>query len=88
MTDRGKRIEARLKEAFSPDSLKIVDESYLHAGHAGSSDTGETHFYVEIVSPEFEGKSRIAAHRLVNDALADEFKSGLHALRMKTGVPV
>lgn len=87
MTNRAKRIEARLNEAFSPENLVILDESHTHAGHAGASDEGESHFYVEIVSSVFVGKSRVEAQRLVNEALADEFKSGLHALRMKTKVP-
>lgn len=50
----------------------------------GASDAGETHFFVEIASAMFTGKSRVDAQRLVNEALDEEFKSGLHALRMKT----
>lgn len=87
LTNRSKRIEARLTEAFSPENLVIIDESHTHAGHAGASDQGESHFYVEIVSSAFVGKSRVDSQRLVNEALAGEFKSGLHALRMKTSAP-
>lgn len=87
MTNRAKRLEALLTDTFAPERLKIVDESASHAGHAGHSGAGESHFYVEIISSKFEGLSRVAAQRLVNEALKDEFESGLHALRMKTGVP-
>lgn len=62
----------------------IADESASHAGHSGAGHAGESHFYVEIVSSRFAGLSRLAAQRLVNEALDEEFKSGLHALRMKT----
>lgn len=84
MTDRRTRIEHELMTAFAPSTLKIVDESHHHAGHAGSSDEGETHFFVDIASAVFVGKTRIAAHRLINEALKAEFETGLHALRIKT----
>ena len=83
MTDRQNRIEATLRSAFAPESLSVVDESHSHAGHAGAGDAGESHFFVDIVSDAFAGKSRIDAHRMVNDALASEFAAGLHALRLK-----
>jgi BolA protein len=59
----------KLREAFLPESLDVVDESHLHEGHAGHSPGGETHFRVYIVSPAFEGKSRIERHRMINAAL-------------------
>ncbi|MBL4614394.1 MAG: BolA/IbaG family iron-sulfur metabolism protein, partial [Magnetovibrio sp.] len=39
------RIELKLENAFTPESLKVVDESHLHAGHAGAPEGGESHFY-------------------------------------------
>jgi len=49
--------------------LEVMDESAQHAGHAGARETdspsGETHFRVELVSPEFEGLPTIKRHRLV-----------------------
>lgn len=83
MTDRQTRIETALRSAFEPEQLSVVDESHTHAGHAGAGDAGESHFFVDIVSDAFAGKSRVEAHRMVNSALADEFASGLHALRLK-----
>ena len=62
----------KLREAFLPESLDVTDESHLHEGHAGHRPGGETHFRVNIVSPAFEGKSRIERHRMVNATLAAE----------------
>lgn len=87
LTNRSERIRARLTQVFSPDVLNVTDDSARHAGHAGASPEGETHFRVEIVSAAFEGESRIARQRAVNKALADEFESGLHALNIKAKAP-
>ena len=76
----GERIVRKLREAFSPSQLEVVDDSHHHAGHAGARPEGETHFRVRIVAAAFEGKSRIDRHRLVNDALADELAGPVHAL--------
>ena len=62
----------KLREAFLPESLDVTDESHLHEGHAGHRPGGETHFRVYIVSPAFEGKSRIERHRMINAALSAE----------------
>lgn len=43
-------------------------------------------FNVIIVSPEFEGKSILQRHRLVNGALAEELKT-IHAFSQKTYTP-
>lgn len=73
-------MSAKLTEALQPRSLTVVDESDLHAGHAGSRDGGETHFRVTIVADAFNGKTRIERHRLVNALLAAELRGGVHAL--------
>ena len=70
----------KLREAFLPESLDVTDESHLHEGHAGHRPGGETHFRVYIVSPAFEGKSRIERHRMVNATLAAELAGSVHAL--------
>jgi BolA family transcriptional regulator, general stress-responsive regulator len=74
------RIVEKLTQAFAPDRLDVVDESHLHAGHAGASPGGETHFRVHIVSKAFDGKSRIERHRMVNGILSAELAGGVHAL--------
>jgi BolA protein len=82
------RIADKLTEAFAPARLEVVDESHLHAGHAGHRPSGETHFRVTIVAEAFRGKSRIARHRMVNATLADELKpGGVHALAIHAAAP-
>lgn len=81
-------LHARLAELLAPTSLEVIDESAAHAGHAGSDGTGSgTHFRVRIASPKFAGRSRVAAHRLVYDALHDFVAQGLHALAIETLPP-
>jgi BolA protein len=81
--DRRTRIEERLKEALAAAHVEVIDESHLHAGHAGARD-GAGHFRALVVSDRFEGHDRIARQRLVYAALADEMGSEIHALSMET----
>ncbi len=87
MTRRIDRIRDLLTEAFQPVSLEVVDDSARHAGHAGASPEGETHFNVAITSEAFEGLSRVQVQRAVNMVMAEEFETGLHALSIKAGPP-
>ena len=80
-------ITKKLSEAFAPAQIDVTDESHLHAGHAGHRPGGETHFRVYIVSPSFEGKTRIERHRMVNTALAAELADRVHALAIKAHAP-
>ena len=78
-------LELRLKELLAPTSLEVLDESAAHAGHSGADSSGfGTHFRVRIASPLFEGKPRVARHRLVYDALQEFIARGLHALAIET----
>ena len=80
-------ITNKLREAFTPESLDVTDESHLHEGHAGHRPGGETHFRVYIVSPAFEGKSRIERHRMINTLLGPELAGSVHALAIKAHAP-
>ena len=80
-------ITRKLTEAFRPESLRIVDESHQHEGHAGHRPGGETHFRVYIVAQAFAGKSRLERHRLVNGALAAELAGSVHALAIHAAAP-
>ena len=80
-------IETKLTRALDPVDLEIVDESHLHAGHAGARPEGETHFRVKVVSRAFDGKSRIDRQRMVFEALSDEMTTRIHALTLKTLTP-
>ncbi|PDT82765.1 BolA family transcriptional regulator [Bradyrhizobium sp. Y36] len=80
-------ISNKLQEAFTPESLQVVDESHLHEGHAGHRPGGETHYRVHIVSDAFKGKSRVERHRLINAALAAELAGSVHALAIQAKAP-
>lgn len=80
-------ISNKLQEAFTPESLQVVDESHLHEGHSGHRPGGETHFRVYIVSHAFKGKSRVDRHRMINTALAAELSGSVHALAIHAQAP-
>lgn len=80
-------IARTLESELAPAFLDVVDESHLHAGHAGWRESGETHFRLDIVSAAFEGKSRVERHRIVNGLMAGAFARGLHALAVKARTP-
>jgi BolA protein len=80
-------ITNKLREAFSPESLEVQDESHLHEGHAGHRPGGETHFRVYIVSEAFKGKSRVERHRMINAVLSAELAETVHALALHAKAP-
>ncbi|MDI1286481.1 MAG: BolA family transcriptional regulator [Reyranella sp.] len=80
-------IDSKLRQRFAPLRLAVEDDSARHAGHAGASEAGESHFNVEIVSAVFEGQNRVARQRLVYATLKDELDAGLHALALVTLTP-
>lgn len=84
MNINAQALEGRLRERLTPTQLEVLDESAAHAGHVGANSTGfGTHFRVRIAAPDFVGKSRVAQHRLVYDALQDFIDQGLHALAIE-----
>jgi BolA family transcriptional regulator, general stress-responsive regulator len=80
-------ITEKLTAAFAPASLRVVDESHQHEGHAGHQPGGQTHYRVYIVAEAFRGKSRIDRHRMINAALAAELVGGVHALAIHANAP-
>jgi BolA protein len=80
-------IRGKLIEAFAPTFLEVVNESHLHASHATSPGTGESHFRVRIVAAAFAGLSRLERHRRINALLADELRRGVHALALFVSAP-
>jgi BolA protein len=80
-------IRDKLAAALQPTRLEVINESHLHAGHAGSPGTGESHYRVLIVSPLFAGKTRLERHRLVNATLVAELTGNIHALAIAAYAP-
>jgi BolA protein len=78
-----RRIEHKLTEALEPVHLEVLNESHMHNVPAGS----ESHFKVTVVSEKFEGQGLVNRHRLVNQALAEELRSSVHALALHTPTP-
>lgn len=81
-------IETKLRDAFQPERLAVINESHHHAGHQPDmTGEGETHMRVRIISAHFSGMTRLARHRAVNDLLKPELDAGLHALAIETAAP-
>jgi stress-induced morphogen len=77
-------IQDKLSEAFIPEHLEILNESYMHNVPAGS----ETHFKVVVVSDKFgEMTNLVARHRAINEVLANELSTGVHALSIVAKTP-
>lgn len=87
MPDMKDLMEQKLNAAFEPVLLNVMDESHQHHGHSGWREGGQTHFRIQMITPAFTGKSRIDRHRLVNNALAAELASSVHALALELKSP-
>ncbi|HEU4353826.1 MAG TPA: BolA family protein [Burkholderiales bacterium] len=83
-------VAARIRErlaALEPLDIELVDESSKHAGHAGWRPGGGTHWRLSIVSPRFTGKTKLARHRMVYQALGELMQSPIHALAITARTP-
>jgi len=79
-------IEAALRARLDGiAALEIVNESHLHAGHAGAGEG--THWRVRVVAAGMAGLTRPARHRLVYDALSALMPLGIHALAIDARSP-
>ena len=89
---RADRMRTVLEEALTPSVLEIRDDSARHSHHAamrtaaqesrGPAQAGETHYHLHVVSCRFDGLKSLERHRLVHELLAEEFRTGLHALSL------
>ncbi|MDA1353430.1 MAG: BolA family transcriptional regulator [bacterium] len=91
MTNRKNRIQSIIETALSPTHLEVIDDSASHAEHlpvlSGHVNSEESHFHIIVVSDRFEGLNPVKRHREVNQLIASEFDTGLHALTIKTFTP-
>jgi stress-induced morphogen len=71
------------------DQLKARIEAALPDAEVQVEDLtgGGDHFRAEVVSPKFEGLSRIEQHQLVYGVFGDEVGGAIHALSIKTSTP-
>jgi BolA family transcriptional regulator, general stress-responsive regulator len=83
---RAERIVSELQRALHTDRIELLDESHLHAGHAGARD-GRGHFRVHIVSPDFAGLRTLQRHQLVYRSLGALMQTDIHALSITALTP-
>ncbi len=79
-------LETEIRDALgslSPQHLEVINESALHAGHAGDDGSGESHWRIVIKAASLDGASRIARHRAVHSALGAEIIGRIHALAIE-----
>ena len=79
-------IQERLRNALAPQSIELIDESHLHAGHAGAQGN-RGHYRVTLVSNQFSGLRPLARHQLVYHALGDLMQTDIHALSVTALTP-
>ena len=70
----------------SADDVRGFIAAGLACDHLEVDGDGQ-HFFATIVSPEFDGKNRVARHQRVYQALGDRMRAQIHALSMKTLTP-
>jgi BolA family transcriptional regulator, general stress-responsive regulator len=72
-------IESKLQSQLQPTLLELVNESHMHSSGLGA----ESHFKVLVVSEHFAGLNRVRRQQKIYDLLAQELKSGVHALSLR-----
>ncbi len=85
MNDTIKEMKARLA-VLDPQHLEILDESALHAGHAGAR-SGGGHYQLTLLAAAFTGQNAVARHRMIYQALGDLMGARIHALSITALAP-
>jgi len=70
----------------TPDSIQASIAAGLDCPHLSVRGDGH-HFEALIVSPEFEGLSRVKRHQRVYAVLGERMREEIHALSMTTLTP-
>lgn len=86
MPSRVERIREKLQQALGTERIELIDDSHLHAGHAGARE-GKGHFRVRVVSPCFAGLRTLQRHQLVYRSLEELMQSDIHALSIVALTP-
>ena len=79
-------MRSRLSEHLKTDQVDVIDDSHLHAGHAGARD-GHGHYRVRIIAEAFDGLRPIQRHQLVYRSLGDMMQTDIHALSITALTP-
>lgn len=74
-------ITSRIHDHFTVQTLRVIDDSDKHIGHAGHQGGGR-HFTVEINADELNICSRVEAHRKIYALLTDLMPDEVHALKI------
>ncbi len=85
-SQRAAKIRKAITTGLDPSHVEVIDHSADHAGHPGAA-SGGGHFEVVVVSDRFEGLSRVAAQRLVYQALGGLMATDIHALSIHAVTP-
>ena len=83
---RAERIVSELRRALQTEQVELIDDSHLHAGHAGARD-GRGHFRVRVISPAFAGLRPLQRHQLVYRSLGELMQTDIHALSITALTP-
>jgi len=86
MNTRIDRIRSLLSSSLQVKAIEVIDDSHLHAGHAGARD-GRGHYRVRIVADDFEGLRPIQRHQLIYRSLGDMMQTDIHALSIAALTP-
>jgi BolA protein len=71
--------------SLNPTHLDIIDDSALHAGHAGAGQGG--HYRLVIVSSQFRDMNAVSRHRTIYRTLGDMMSDQIHALSISAFAP-
>ena len=82
-----REMDEKLREAFDPTYLEIINDSAKHSGHSGDDGSGESHFTVVIEGAAFAEMTRLARQRAVIAALGDMVGERVHAVAIKASAP-
>lgn len=71
------QIQSKIKKAFDPEHIELLNESHMHAGTATDS-----HFNLLLVSQSFKHLRKVQRHQAVYKVLGEELAGPVHALAL------
>lgn len=76
-------------DPYSPQKIQLIVEQKMPGARAAVRDMTGTndHFELEVIAPQFEGKSLVERHRMVYGAIGPSVGQEIHALSLRTLTP-